>query len=46
VCSAAAAGETAVTILTPGNFDSVVGKEQGVFVEFFAPSEFPRAHGQ
>lgn len=46
VCSAAAAGETAVTILTPDNFDSVVGKEQGVFVEFFAPSEFGQAHGQ
>jgi protein disulfide-isomerase-like protein len=26
-----------VTILTPDNFDTIVGKDAGVFVEFFAP---------
>lgn len=32
-----ASAPTAVTILDPDNFDSVVGKDVGVFVEFFAP---------
>jgi len=37
VSAADASAPTAVTILDPSNFDEVVGKDVGVFVEFFAP---------
>jgi protein disulfide-isomerase A6 len=36
-CAGVVFGNSAVTVLTPDNFDSVVGGSKHVFVEFYAP---------